>query len=101
MILPLKVLLIILLIFIAIALACAVRLAIGRRGSAPADPFAMPFGDVSEPPRRKRIPAGVALRPDAGSGRLSVLSGDAAARASFATRSVVDLDIERRARRAY
>jgi hypothetical protein len=36
---------------------------------------------------RDRFPGGVALLPDAGSGRLSVLSGDAAARSTFNGRS--------------
>lgn len=102
MIVALKIIIVIFSVFTAIGLLCAVR--IGRRArwaNPPADPYFHPFGempaltaeqlarlaprDFSHDPLRRSFvmhnhSAGLALRPDAGSGRLSIPSGKAAAR---------------------
>jgi hypothetical protein len=104
MIIALKIIIGTLSVFTAVGLLCAVK--IGRRAKwanpAPADPYFHPFGempgltaeqlarlaprDFSHDPLRRSFAvhdnysAGLALRPDAGSGLLSIPSGKAAAR---------------------
>lgn len=89
----------ILIVFTAIGLVCAVSLA--RRRDVLSDPFSNPFGEMpgftpeqllswhlARDPAAPRIfpihrSAGLALRPDAGSGRRSIPSSPAAARVSW------------------